>query len=93
MPFIKHVTATYLESRSLFVISARIAIAIRRKEIFKEITIHHDFHIDTFEIAEDHVHVFLSFLFCYSIPSVVGMLKSINASVLFKEHPDVKNEP
>ena len=64
----------------------------RTKEIFEEISATHDFEIDTLEIAEDHVHVFLSFPPRYSISKVVGMLKSISASVIFKEHPEVKRE-
>ena len=64
----------------------------RTKEIFEESAIHHDFEIDTLEIAEDHVHIFLSFPPRHSISKVVGILKSISASVLFKEYPEVKKE-
>lgn len=44
------------------------------------------------EIADDHVHIFLSFPPKYSISKVVGMLKSISASVIFQEHPEVKKQ-
>jgi putative transposase len=64
----------------------------RTKEIFEEIATHHDFAIDTLEIAEDHVHVFLSFPPRYSISKVVGMLKSISARIIFKESPEIKKE-
>jgi len=64
----------------------------RVKEIFEEISQNHDFEIDTMEVAEDHVHIFLSFPPRYSISKVVGMLKSISASVIFKEHPGVKKQ-
>ena len=64
----------------------------RVKEIFEEIAENHDFEIDTLEVAEDHVHIFLSFPPRKSISKVVGMLKSISASVIFKEHPEVKKE-
>jgi len=57
------------------------------KRIFEEISRNHGFEIDTMEIAEDHVHIFLSFPPRYSIARVVGMLKSISAGVIFKEHP------
>jgi putative transposase len=67
-------------------------IKARTKEIFEEIAIHHDFEIDTLEIAQDHVHIFLSFPPRYSISKVVGMLKSISASVIFKECPEIKKE-
>jgi len=64
----------------------------RIKEIFKEISSNHDFEIDTLEVAEDHVHIFLSFPPRHSISKVVGMLKSISGSVIFQEHAEVKQE-
>ena len=66
-------------------------IRLRIKEIFKEISSNHDFEIDTLEVAEDHVHIFLSFPPRHSISKVVGML-TISASVIFQEHPEVKQE-
>ena len=67
-------------------------IRTRVEEIFEEISKNHEFEIDTLEVAEEHVHIFLSFPPRYSISRVVGMLKSISASVIFKEHPEVKKE-
>ncbi len=62
------------------------------KEIFVEISMNHGFEIDIMEVAEDHVHMFMSFPPRYSISKVVGMLKSISASAIFKEHPEVKHD-
>ena len=62
----------------------------RVRQIFEEIAINHGFAIDTMEVAQDHVHIFLSFPPRYSISKVVGMLKSISASVIFREYPEVK---
>jgi putative transposase len=62
------------------------------KAIFEEIAMNHEFEIDTLEIAEDHVHLFLSFPPRYSISEVVGKLKSISGSVIFKRHPEVEEE-
>ena len=64
----------------------------KAKRIFEEISGNHGFEIDTMEVTKDHVHIFLSFPPRYSIARVVGMLKSISASVVFKEHPEVKKE-
>lgn len=64
----------------------------REKEVFEEISRNHDFEIDRLEVTEDHVHIFLSFPPRYSISKVLGMLKSISASVIFKEHPEVKKQ-
>lgn len=63
----------------------------RVKEVFEEISMNHDFEIDTLEIAKDHVHIFLSFPPRYSISKVVGILM-ISGSVIFQEHPEVKKE-
>ena len=64
----------------------------RVEELFAEIAENHDIEIDTMEVAEDHVHLFVSFPPRMSISSVVGKLKSISASVIFREHPEVKRE-
>ena len=60
--------------------------------VFVEISTNHGFEIDTMEIVVDHVHIFVSFPPRYSIARVVGMLKSISASVIFEKHPEVKRE-
>ena len=39
----------------------------RAKEVVEEISKSHDFEIDTLEIAQDHVHIVLSFPLRYSI--------------------------
>ena len=62
----------------------------RVRRIFEEVALNHGFEIDTMEVAPDHVHVFLSFPPRYSISKVVGILKSVSASVIFQEHPEVK---
>ena len=64
----------------------------RVKNIFKEISRNHEFEIEAMEIAEDHVHIFLSFPPRYSISRVVGMMKSISGGVIFKEYPEVKKQ-
>ena len=64
----------------------------RVREIFVEISKSHEFDIDTLEVSEEHVHIFLSFPPRYSVSRVVGMMKSISASVIFKEYPMVKQE-
>ena len=62
----------------------------RVRSIFEEVSLNHEFEIDTMEIAQDHVHIFLSFPPRYSISKVVGILKSVSASVIFREYPEVK---
>jgi putative transposase len=64
----------------------------RVKSIFQEIAIASEFEIDTMEVAANHVHIFLFFPPRYSISRVVAMLKSISASVIFREYPGVKKQ-
>ena len=62
----------------------------RVREIFSDIAAHHGFEIQELRVAPDHVHIFLSFPPRYSIAHVVGVLKSITASEIFNEFPEVK---
>jgi putative transposase len=62
----------------------------RVKELFEEIAVNYGIEIDTMEVAEDYVHVFVSFPPRYSIARVVGLFKSISASVLFGEFHELK---
>jgi len=64
----------------------------RVKELFEEIAVNYDIEIDTMEVAADHVHLFISFLPRYSIAWVVGLFKSISASVLFREFPELQDQ-
>ena len=59
----------------------------RVKELFMEISSHFDF-----EIAEDHIHILISFPPKYSVFRVIGILKSISGSKIFKEFPKVKKQ-
>ena len=62
------------------------------RSLFSQIAEDFDFEIEEMEIAEDHVHIFLSFPPRYSIAKSVGILKSISASRVFQDHPEVKKE-
>ena len=64
----------------------------RTQELFQEIGENHDFFIQESEVQEDHVHLFLEFPPRYSLAQVVDMFKSISASVLFREFPEVARE-
>jgi len=49
----------------------------RVREVFAEIAERYGFEIDTMEVKEDHVHLFLSALPLYSPAWVVQIIKSI----------------
>lgn len=62
------------------------------KRYFEAISKANEFEIETMEVAEEHVHIFLSFPPRYSISQVVGILKAKSASQVFVEYPEVKGE-
>jgi putative transposase len=62
----------------------------RANDLFYEIAEQYGFIIEEMEVANDHVHIFISFPPRYSISRVVGIMKSISARVLFREFPSIK---
>jgi putative transposase len=67
-------------------------LAKRLREVFGEIAERYEFEIDTMEVKEDHVHLFLTAPPRYSPAGVVQIIKSISAKVVFKEFPEVKEQ-
>ncbi len=66
------------------------AIAERTKGIFQEIAERYEFELDTMEVMEDHVHIFLSAPPRYAPARIANILKSISAKKIFEEFPRVK---
>ena len=62
------------------------------KEVFREIAEEYEFSIDTMEVMEDHVHVFIGAPPRYSPSQLVQILKSISARELFRKYPRMRKE-
>ncbi len=62
----------------------------RVKQLFYRIAEQFDFEIDRCEVAEDHIHLLISFPPRYSIAKVVGIIKGISSSKVFEEYPKLK---
>ena len=60
------------------------------KEVFRQIAEEYDFNIDTMEVMEDHVHVFLEAPPSYAPARVVQIMKSISAREVFKKFPNIR---
>ena len=67
-------------------------LAKRLKTTFQEISERYEFEIDTMEVKDDHVHLFLSAPPRYSPARIVQIIKSISAKTVFKQFPEVKKE-
>ena len=62
------------------------------KEVFEGIADEYGFWIDTMEVAEDHVHVFLEAPPKYGPARMVQMLKSISAREVFQRFPWLRQQ-
>jgi len=69
---------------------AQVDLRERAAELFREIGEEYEFDIQELEVAEDHVHIFLSFPPRNSISEAVKILKSISARELFRQYPSIK---
>src|SRR5262245_56579406 len=70
----------------------RMDIGLRASALFREIADDFGFEINEMEVAKDHVHILLDFPPRYSISKVVGILKSISTSRLFREFPELQQQ-
>jgi len=62
------------------------------KDMFEKIAEEYEFRIDTMEVMEDHVHVFVEVPPRYSPARVVQVMKSISAREVFKKFPDLRKQ-
>ena len=62
----------------------------RVEQVLRQIAEDFGFEVVELEVAKEHVHLFLNFPPRYSIAKVVGILKSISASQIFCEYPELK---
>ena len=62
------------------------------KVIFSKIAEEYEFEIDTMEVMEDHVHIFVEVPPRYSPARVVQIMKSISAREVFSQFPDFRKQ-
>ena len=62
------------------------------KEVFSQIAQEYEFSIDTMEILEEHVHIFVEAPPKYSPSRIVQIIKSISAREVFKKFPELRKQ-
>ena len=62
------------------------------KEVLRQISEEYEFRIDTMEVMEDHVHIFVEVPPRYSPAQAVQMLKSVSAREVFKKFPKLRKQ-
>ncbi len=60
------------------------------KEVFEQIAEEYEFYIDTMEVMEDHVHMFVEAPPSYSPSELVQIMKSISAREVYKKFPKMR---
>jgi len=62
------------------------------KEVFQQIADEYEFSVDTMEVMEDHVHIFVEAPPRYSPAQIVQIMKSISAREVFKKYPKLRKQ-
>ena len=83
-----HIVWTPKYRKALWV--GEVARAVQ--ELFYQIAAAYDLEIDTMEVMEDHVHVFLSAPPRYAPARIAQILKSISARELFARFPRLRRQ-
>jgi putative transposase len=67
-------------------------VAQYTKEVLQRIADEYELWVDTMEVVEDHVHVFLEASPSYSPAEVVQIMKSISAREVFRKFPRLRKQ-
>ncbi len=67
-------------------------LAIRVRDLIRQIAIEHELHIISGKVARDHVHVFVSYRPHQDISRIVQWLKGISSRVLLQEFPHLRKQ-
>lgn len=67
-------------------------VAIRTRDLLRQIALEHELHIISSKVAEDHVHMFISYRPTQNVSKIMQWLKGISSKVLMSEFSHLKKE-
>lgn len=67
-------------------------VAIRARDVLRQIAFEHELDIVTGKVASDHVHMFISYRPNLDISKIVQWLKGISSRILLSEFPHLKKQ-
>ncbi|MBN2717018.1 MAG: IS200/IS605 family transposase [Deltaproteobacteria bacterium] len=67
-------------------------VAIRVRDLLRQIAMEHEVHIESGKVASDHVHVFVSYRPNQNISQIVQWLKGISSRVMLQEFAHLKRQ-
>ena len=70
----------------------RGAVALRVRDLIRQIAAQHELEIISGKVARDHVHVFLSYRPTQNVSQLMQWLKGTSSRVLLQEFPHLRKE-
>lgn len=67
-------------------------VAIRTRDILRQIAIEHELDIITGKVASDHVHMFIAYRPTQNISKIMQWLKGISSRILLSEFPHLRKQ-
>lgn len=67
-------------------------VAIRTRDILRQIAMEHELEIITGKVSSDHVHMFISYRPTQSISKIVQWLKGISSRIVLMEFPHLQKQ-
>ncbi len=67
-------------------------VAVRARDILRQVALEHDLEIITGKVSIDHVHMFISYRPSQDISKIVQWLKGISSRVLLQEFPHLRKK-
>ena len=67
-------------------------VAIRARDVLRQIAMEHELNIITGKVASDHVHMFISYRPTQDISKIMQWLKGISSRILLSEFPHLKKQ-
>ncbi len=68
------------------------AVAIRARDILRQIAMEHEIDIITGKVTKDHIHMFISYRPTQNISKIMQWLKGISSRVLLLEFPHLRKQ-
>ena len=67
-------------------------VAVRARDVLRQIALEHELDIITGKVASDHVHMFISYRPSQDVSKIVQWLKGISSRMLLSEFPHLKKQ-
>ena len=67
-------------------------VAIRVRDVLRQIALEHELEIITGKVASDHVHMFIAYRPTHTISQIMQWLKGISSRILLSEFPHLRKQ-